>query len=157
MHAFGEELEEAVEEAVPLLGVELLGEVHRALHVGEENRHLLALAFEGGAGAQNLLGEVSGRVVARGPRRLCRGRRRAQARSALLAELGGGAVRVAAGWAAQRAQGLLEAPHGRPALVLRAAKRSQRSARPASACIDAPSAANAPRDGSLRGAFALAD
>src|SRR5207247_9931379 len=104
VHALGEELEEAVEDAVPLLGVELLGEVHRALHIGEEDRHLLALAFEGGAGAQDLLGEVPGRVVARGPRRLCGGRRRGQALPAFLAELGGSAVRVAAGWAAQRAR-----------------------------------------------------
>jgi hypothetical protein len=31
---------------VPLLGIDLLGEVHRALHVGEEHRHLLTLTFE---------------------------------------------------------------------------------------------------------------
>ena len=34
----------------PLLGVELLGQLHRALHVGEEDGHLLALAFDGRLG-----------------------------------------------------------------------------------------------------------
>ena len=43
-----EDREEAVHDPVPFLGVDLLGEVHRALHVGEEDRHLLALAFERG-------------------------------------------------------------------------------------------------------------
>ena len=46
VHAVGEDLEEALEDRVPLLGVDLLGELHRALHVGEEHRHLLALALE---------------------------------------------------------------------------------------------------------------
>ncbi len=50
VHAVGEDLEEAVHDPVPVLGVDLLGEIHRALHVGEEHRHLLALAFERGCG-----------------------------------------------------------------------------------------------------------
>ena len=50
MHALGEDREEAIEDAMPLLGVEPGGEVHRALHVGEEDGHLLALSFEGGTG-----------------------------------------------------------------------------------------------------------
>ena len=57
--------EEAVHDPVPLLGVDLLGELHRALHVGEEDGHLLALAFEGAARGEDLLGEVLGRVGAR--------------------------------------------------------------------------------------------
>jgi hypothetical protein len=68
VHALGEEGEKAVHDPVPLFGVELLGKLHRALHVGEEDRHLLALAFEGGAGGEDLLGEVL--------RRVCRGWRR---------------------------------------------------------------------------------
>ena len=48
MDAVGEDREEAVEDLVPLFGIELLGQIHRALHVGEEHGHLLALAFEGG-------------------------------------------------------------------------------------------------------------
>jgi len=92
-----------------------------------------------------------------GPRRLCRGRRRAQTRSALLAELGGGAVRVAAGWAAQRAQDSsrrrMDAPH-----------LSYERPRGVNAARDPPPLAStrrrrlmAPRHGSLRGAFTLAD
>ena len=48
VNALGEDREEAIHDPVPLLGIDLLGELHRALHVGEEHRHLLPLAFEGG-------------------------------------------------------------------------------------------------------------
>ena len=65
VHPLGEELEEAIEDVVPLLGIELLGELHRALHVGEEHRHLLALALEGTARCEDLLGEVLRGVRAR--------------------------------------------------------------------------------------------
>ena len=58
VHPLGEELEEAIEDVVPLLGIELLGVLHRALHVGEEHRDLLALALERGTGAEDLLGEM---------------------------------------------------------------------------------------------------
>src|SRR5205823_9080699 len=58
----------------PLLGVDLLRQLHRALHVGEEDGHLLALALEGGAGSEDLLGEVLRRVGAR-VRLVCRGKR----------------------------------------------------------------------------------
>ncbi len=60
------ELEEAVQDPVPLLGIELLGQLHRALHVGEEHGHLLALALEGGLGLEDLVGQVPRRVVAGG-------------------------------------------------------------------------------------------
>ncbi len=43
-------------------GVEVLGELHRALHVGEQHGHLLALAGQGVARGEDLLGEVAGRV-----------------------------------------------------------------------------------------------
>ena len=46
VNAVGEDLEEAIHDPVPLLGIDLLGEIHRALHVGEEDGDLLALAFE---------------------------------------------------------------------------------------------------------------
>jgi len=39
MNAVGKDLEETVEDAVPLLGINLLGELHGSLHVGEEHRH----------------------------------------------------------------------------------------------------------------------
>ena len=62
MHALGEDGEEAIEDGVPLLRIALLGQLHRALHVGEENGHLLALALEGGARGEDLVGEVFGGV-----------------------------------------------------------------------------------------------
>ena len=58
MHPLRQDLEEAVEDAVPLLGVDLLGQLHRALHVGEEDGHLLALALQGGLRLEDLVGEV---------------------------------------------------------------------------------------------------
>ena len=59
-----EDLEEAVHDLRPRFRVELLRQLHRAFHVGEQHGDLLALAFEGGLGLQDLLGEVFGRVGA---------------------------------------------------------------------------------------------
>src|SRR5262245_21400241 len=99
MHALGEELEEAIEDAVPFLGVDLLGQLHRALHVGEEHGHLLALAFERAAGAEDLLGKVLRGVS--GGRSLGESRRLVQRSAAapaeLLAPLDGRAARSAGG------------------------------------------------------------
>ncbi|TML11770.1 MAG: hypothetical protein E6G33_14365, partial [Actinobacteria bacterium] len=50
---------------MPVHRVDLLGELHRALQVGEEDGHVLALALEGGAGGADLLGEVFRGIVAR--------------------------------------------------------------------------------------------
>ena len=50
---------------MPLFGVELLGQFHRTLHVGEKHCDLLALALQGALGSKNLVGDVLGRVVAR--------------------------------------------------------------------------------------------
>ena len=44
--ALGEQREEALHDLTPLLGVGLLGHVHRAHDVGEQDGHLLALAVE---------------------------------------------------------------------------------------------------------------
>ena len=55
---FREDREEALHDRAPLFRVELLGKFHRALYVGEEHRYLLALAFEGGLGLQNFVGQV---------------------------------------------------------------------------------------------------
>jgi hypothetical protein len=41
----GENLEEAVHDPVPLFWIDVLTEVHRALHVDEKHRDLLSLAF----------------------------------------------------------------------------------------------------------------
>ena len=54
--------EHRVEELARLLGVAVGEQLHRALEVGEEHGDLLALAFEGGLGGEDLLGEVLGGV-----------------------------------------------------------------------------------------------
>ena len=59
-------LEDGVEELARLLGVAVGEQLHRALEVGEEDRHLLALAFERGLGGEDLLGEVLGGIGLRG-------------------------------------------------------------------------------------------
>src|SRR5439155_9743698 len=94
VHALGEDREEAIQDPVPLLGVDLLGQLHRAFHVGEEDRHLLPLAFEGGARGEDLLGEVRRRVGAGGT--LCRTRGLSQALAAAVAELLARRIRLAA-------------------------------------------------------------
>jgi len=58
MDALGKDLEEAIHDAVPVLGVELLGELHRPLHIGEEHGDLLALPLEGGLRVEDLRREV---------------------------------------------------------------------------------------------------
>jgi hypothetical protein len=50
---------------VPLLWINLLRQLHGALHVCEQYGHLLSLALEGAAGGQNPPGKVLGRVGAR--------------------------------------------------------------------------------------------
>jgi len=62
VHAVGKDLEEAIEDGVPLLRIELFRQLHRALHVGEEDGHLLALAFEGRLGLEDFVGQVLGCV-----------------------------------------------------------------------------------------------
>ena len=49
-------LEDGVEELARLLRVTVGEELHRALEVCEQNRNLLALAFEGGLGGEDFLG-----------------------------------------------------------------------------------------------------
>ena len=46
MHTVGQDLEEALQDAVPFLGPELFGQLHGTFDVGEQHRHLLALALE---------------------------------------------------------------------------------------------------------------
>ena len=61
-HAFGEDLEEALHDRRELLGVELLGQLHRSFDVGEENGDLLALAFDRTARGQDLFRKMLRRV-----------------------------------------------------------------------------------------------
>ncbi len=55
-------LQDGIENLARLLGIAVSQQLHRALEVGEEDRDLLALAFEGGLGGEDLLGEVLGNM-----------------------------------------------------------------------------------------------
>jgi hypothetical protein len=57
-HAF----EDRIEQLARLLGVAVGKQFHRALEVGEEHGHLLALAFQRGLRGEDSLGEVLWRV-----------------------------------------------------------------------------------------------
>jgi hypothetical protein len=61
-------LQDGVEELPSLLGVAVGEQLHRALQIGEEDRDLLPLAFQGGLGGEDLLGEVLGSVALRARR-----------------------------------------------------------------------------------------
>jgi hypothetical protein len=78
----------AVHDPVQFFGVDLLGEVHRALHIGEQHSHLLTFAFEGAPGGEDLLREMFRRVGTRvgGAGRGCAGDRE----RTLVTELGYG-------------------------------------------------------------------
>jgi hypothetical protein len=56
VNALGQDLEEAIHDAVPFLRVELGGEIRRSSDVNEQDRHLLPLAFESAASGEDLLG-----------------------------------------------------------------------------------------------------
>src|SRR5262249_34612880 len=58
MDSLGEQRGEPLHDAVEHLGVEVLGELHRPLHVGEEHRDLLARALERRLRLGDLQGEV---------------------------------------------------------------------------------------------------
>jgi hypothetical protein len=58
MHGGHEVFEDRVEELARLLGITVGQQLHRALEIGEQHGHLLALAFEGAAGGEDFLGEI---------------------------------------------------------------------------------------------------
>ena len=60
-----EDLEAAVHDLVDFFGVELLRDACEVCHVGEEDGDELALPFQGGAGGEDLVGEVLGGVGVR--------------------------------------------------------------------------------------------
>jgi hypothetical protein len=91
VHAVGQDREEAIEDPVPLLRVELAGQLHRPLHVGKQHRDLLALAFERRLRLEDPVGEVLRGVGAgvalgrrRGRRLCCRAAERLRALAAEL-------------------------------------------------------------------------
>src|SRR5262249_46940393 len=91
--------EEAIEEAMPFLGVDPLRELHRADDVGEQDGDELALASERALRGKDLRGEVRRRVGAR----LARGGGRREMRATRVAEPRAGRIVVSARWAAHGA------------------------------------------------------
>jgi hypothetical protein len=94
-------LEHGIEELAGLFGIAIREELHRAFEVGEENGHLLPLAFQGSLGREDLLGEVFGGVRTR-RRKLRRARGLDERRGALPTEpvagrIGGPARRADSG------------------------------------------------------------
>jgi hypothetical protein len=63
VHGVHHALEHRVEERASLLRVAIGQQLHRALEVGEQHRHLLALARQRVSGAEDPLGQMPGRVV----------------------------------------------------------------------------------------------
>src|SRR5262245_52679837 len=80
---------------MPLLGIDALGELHRAHDVGEEDGDQLALAPERAPRRQDLLDEMARGVGAR----LARDRRRREGCATLVAKPRAGGVLVSARWA----------------------------------------------------------
>jgi hypothetical protein len=70
MHRLDHALENWIEDLPCLFGVAIGQQLRGAFEVGEEHRHLLALAFERGPGLQDLLGEMVGNVGRRCPSRV---------------------------------------------------------------------------------------
>src|SRR5262245_896398 len=91
MDAVGKNSEETIQDRMPVLWVDLRGDLHRSLHVGEEHRHLFTLTLQGGARREDLLGEVL-RSVGAGIRGRRRSRDLAKRFPALTAELDSGGV-----------------------------------------------------------------
>src|SRR5919199_5915717 len=81
---------------MPFLGIDALGQLHRARDVGEENGDQLALAPERALRRENLLDEMPRRVRAR----LAGERRRGEGRAAIVAEPRASGVLVSARGAA---------------------------------------------------------
>src|SRR5262249_49381180 len=91
VNTFREDPEQAIEQAMPFLGIDALRELHRAHDVGEEDGDQLALAPEHALGRKDLLGEMSRRV---GTRVGGDGGRR-EVRATIVAEPGASGVLVA--------------------------------------------------------------
>ena len=66
-------LQDGVENRPGVFGVALGQQLHGAFEIRKQHGHLLALAFEGGAGGEDLVGQVWWRVGERRLRRWCKG------------------------------------------------------------------------------------
>src|SRR5206468_8755697 len=88
--------EQAIEQAMPFLGIDALRELHRAHDVGEEDGDQLALASERAPARKNLLDKMPRRVGAR----LGGDCRRREVRAASVAEPRTSGVLVCTEWAA---------------------------------------------------------
>jgi hypothetical protein len=62
--ALGEDREEAIEDRVPLFGLDPLRDLHGALDVHEQHRDVLALALQGASRSEDAIGEMAGGVGA---------------------------------------------------------------------------------------------
>jgi hypothetical protein len=82
--ALGENGEKAVENLVPGFRIHLFGQIHRAFDVGEQHRHLLALAVQRAAHGKDLLRQVRRRIRPRRRRRACHAGERSATRGAEL-------------------------------------------------------------------------
>ena len=58
VHGGHHALEHGVEKLAGLFGVAVGQQLHRALQVGKQHRDLFALAFEGGLGGEDFLGQI---------------------------------------------------------------------------------------------------
>ena len=97
-HAF----QHRVEELAGLFGVAVGQQFHGALEVGKQHRDLLALAFQGAFGGENLLGQIGRRVgLRRAFLRLQDAGHHGQGRTTAAAEFFPGLVRESAGRAGQ--------------------------------------------------------
>jgi hypothetical protein len=104
MHGFDHELQHRIEEPLRLLGIAVGEKLQRSPEVGEEYGDLLALAFEGALGGEDLLREM--------PRRVRLGREKALGADERGRALSAEAMVGRIGGAARRAHG----GHRRPAL-----------------------------------------
>jgi hypothetical protein len=66
MDGFHHLLQDRIENPARLFSVAVGKQLHRALEVGEQHSHLLALAFEGRLGGEDAFGKVLGGVGVRG-------------------------------------------------------------------------------------------
>ena len=87
VHGVHHAVQGRIEELLGGFGIEAADEFGGVFEVGKEHRDLLALAFQGGAGGQDLLGEMGWRIGRAGPLRCaglhqCRRRRLAESRGA---------------------------------------------------------------------------